>query len=115
MSDKKQQRQGFVFKSYEAPEQDPFEKLFEIFQELIIHTSGDLDEALDWLNELDKEYHLTDDDYSMDDFIEDLKKRGYIKEEVEGGMGGEGDPSLKLTEKTERQLRKHALISFLAS
>ena len=46
---------GFVFKKYEAPEQSMFDRLLEIFKELVTHTSGDVDEALDWLNELDKE------------------------------------------------------------
>jgi len=42
-------RKGFVFKTYEVENQSPFEKLFEIFKELITHTSGDFDEAIDWL------------------------------------------------------------------
>ena len=86
-------RKGFRFTTYEAPDQTPFEKLFEIFQELITHTSGDFDEAIDWLRELDKEYELTDDDYTIDDFIEDLKQKGYIREEFEDGSGemGEGE------------------------
>jgi len=37
------QRKGFVFKTYEAKSESPFEKLFEIFKELITHTSGDFD------------------------------------------------------------------------
>ena len=76
------QRKGFRFQTYKAPHQSPFDKLFEIFNELITHTSGDLDEALDWLRELDKEYQLTTPDYTIDDFIEDLKKKGYIREEI---------------------------------
>ena len=53
-------RKGFVFKTYEAENQSPFEKLFEIFKELITHTSGDFDEAIDWMRSLDVEYSLTD-------------------------------------------------------
>jgi hypothetical protein len=34
------------------------------------------------LRELDKEYKLTDEHYTIDDFIEDLKKKGYIKDEL---------------------------------
>jgi hypothetical protein len=41
----------FYFKQYEAPFQSPFDKLFGIFKELITHTSGDFDEAIDWLRE----------------------------------------------------------------
>ena len=72
-------RLGFLFKKFIPPFQTPFEKLFEIFKELITHTSGDFDEAIDWLRELDKEYKLTEDNYTIDDFIEDLLKKSYIK------------------------------------
>ena len=98
-------RKGFVFKNYEAPSQSPFEKLFDIFKELITHTSGDFDEAIDWLRELDKEYQLTTPDYSIDDFIEDLKKKGYIKEEIRSN----GKKGTAITAKTERAIRQQAL------
>ena len=98
-------RKGFVFKTYEAENQSHFEKLFEIFKEMITHTSGDFDEAIDWLRSLDKEYNLTDENYTIDDFIEDLKKKGYIKEEIKvDGTGGTA-----ITSKTERAIRQQAL------
>ncbi|MGA8852676.1 MAG: hypothetical protein WB492_00720 [Christiangramia sp.] len=96
---------GFVFNKYDEPEKSPFDKLFEIFKEIITHTSGDLDEALDWLEQLDKEYQLTDDEYTLDDFVEDLKKKGYIREEID--MDGNG--SMSITAKTERAIRQQAL------
>lgn len=108
-------RRGFRFTTYEAPNQTPFEKLFEIFQELVTHTSGDVEEALDWLRELDKEYELTDDDYTIDDFIEDLKAKGFIREEFDedgeqgDGEEGDGSGSLSITAKLERALRQKAL------
>ncbi len=101
----KSNRKGFYFKEYEAPFQSPFEKLFGIFKELITHTSGDFDEAIDWLRELDKEYLLTDENYTIDDFIEDLKKKGYIREELKE----DGTPGLGITAKTERAIRQQAL------
>jgi uncharacterized protein with von Willebrand factor type A (vWA) domain len=99
-------KKGFYFKQYEAPFQSPFEKLFGIFKELITHTSGDFDEAISWLRELDVEYKLTDSAYTIDDFIEDLKKKGYIREEIkdDGTSGGMG-----ITAKTERAIRQQAL------
>ncbi len=114
-------KRGFRFTTYEAPDISPFEKLFEIFQELITHTSGDFDEAIEWLRQLDEEYDLTDDDYTIDDFIEDLKRKGYIREEFEDGggemgeageEGKEGDGSggkISITAKLEQMLRKRAL------
>jgi uncharacterized protein with von Willebrand factor type A (vWA) domain len=98
-------KKGFYFKTYEAPFQSPFEKLFAIFKELITHTSGDFDEAIDWLRELDKEYKLTDSAYTIDDFIEDLKKKGYIREELKD----DGTSGIGITAKTERAIRQQAL------
>jgi uncharacterized protein with von Willebrand factor type A (vWA) domain len=98
-------KSGYIFTPFEAPEQSPFDKLFDIFSELITHTSGDVDEALDWLNILDKEYSLTSDEYTMDDFIEDLKKKGFLREEIQP----DGKGQLAITAKTERVLRKNAL------
>jgi len=105
MTDRNYKRKGFVFKTYEAPFQSPFDKLFDIFKELITHTSGDFDEAIDWLRELDKEYNLTTEDYTIDDFIEDLKKKGYIREEIKpDGKGG-----MAISSKMERAIRQAAL------
>ena len=98
-------RKGFVFTTYEAENVSPFEKLLEIFKELITYTSGDFDEAIDWLRSLDKEYNLTTSEYTIDDFIEDLKKKGYIREEIKpDGSGGTA-----ITAKTEQAIRKQAL------
>ena len=87
-------------------DQNPFEKLFEIFKELITHTSGDFEEAIDWLRELDKEYELTDENYTIDDFIEELKQSAFIQPKKGNGAKGEG---YALTPKTEKLLREHAL------
>ena len=97
---------GIRFTKARAKEQSPFERLFEIFKELITHTSGDFDEAIDWLRELDKEYQLTDEDYTIDDFVEDLLKKAYIQPKGSGTGGGEG---MARTPKTEQLLREHAL------
>ena len=109
-------RKGFRFETYEAPEQSVFDKLFEVFQELITHTSGDFDEAIDWLRELDKEYELTTPDYTIEDFIEELKAKGYIREEFKDGGGdgekgeeGDGGGNISITAKMERIIRQRAL------
>ncbi|MGD2004367.1 MAG: hypothetical protein PVJ91_00005, partial [Flavobacteriaceae bacterium] len=97
---------GFLFKKYQKKKQTPFERLFEIFKELITHTSGDFDEAIAWLRELDKEYKLTDENYTIDDFIEDLINKSFVKPKTGSGGNGEG---FELTPKTEKLLREHAL------
>ncbi len=96
---------GYIFTPYEAPDLSNFDRLFDIFSELITHTSGDVDEALDWMNILDKEYSLTTDEYTMEDFVEELKKRGYLREEIVP----DGKGQLSITAKTERVLRKNAM------
>ncbi|WP_423999768.1 vWA domain-containing protein [Maribacter sp. IgM3_T14_3] len=110
------ERKGFRFETYEAPEQSIFDRLFDIFQELITHTSGDFDEAIDWLRELDKEYELTTEDYTIEDFIEELKAKGYIREEFKDGGGdahdgeeGSGGGDISITAKMERIIRQRAL------
>lgn len=98
-------KKGFYFKTYEKPFKTPFEVLFGIFKELIVHTSGDFDEAIDWLRELDKEYKLTTPEYTIDDFIDDLKRKGFIREEITADGSGE----TTITSKTERLIRQAAL------
>ena len=96
---------GFVFTEFIEPEKEPFDRFFEIFKEIITYTSGDLDEALDWLAHLDKEYKLSTDDYNLDDFIADLKKRGFLKDDDDPNNEG----GMMITAKTERAIRKNAL------
>ncbi|MFZ1703713.1 MAG: VWA domain-containing protein [Saprospiraceae bacterium] len=86
-------------------EEDPFERLFKIFKDLLIHTSGDVAEALSWLTELDKQYKLTDDDYGIADFINDLYEKGFLKDKKGGGAPIE----TLATSKLEGALRRQAL------
>jgi Ca-activated chloride channel family protein len=95
---------GFRFSNYSAdPNQSTFDRLFKIFQELLLYTSGDVPEAISWLTELDKEYKLTTPEYGIGDFIKDLEDKGYIRRDSDqpGGMG----PSAKL----EISLRQKSL------
>ena len=102
-----QKRWGILsLREFSPSAQTPFERLFEIFKELITHTSGDFDEAIDWLRELDLEYGLTNKEYTIDDFIEDLLQRAYIQPK---GDGSGDDTGMSLTAKTEKLLREHAL------
>ena len=80
-----------------------FEKLLKLFKELLVHTSGDVSEALSWLTELDKQYNLTNDDYGMADFIQDLIDQGYITNPKNGNDGFR--PSTKM----EIAIRQKAL------
>lgn len=57
-----------------------FDQLLKLFQELLVYTSGDVSEALSWLTELDNEYNITNEEYGMADFIQDLIDKGYIQQ-----------------------------------
>ncbi|MEM0993011.1 MAG: VWA domain-containing protein [Bacteroidota bacterium] len=80
-----------------------FDKLLKLFQELLIYTSGDVSEALSWLTELDKQYGLTNEQYGMADFIQDLIDKGYIQQQ------DERNPNFIPTAKTEIGMRQKAL------
>jgi Ca-activated chloride channel family protein len=96
---------GYRFSKFTPPpkgSKNDFERLLKVFMQLILITSGNVAEALQWMTEVDRQYKLTNDKYGMGDFIEDLKKNGYITEE---GPKGE----FKLKPKTEQNLRQSAL------
>ncbi|GAA4327895.1 vWA domain-containing protein [Flaviaesturariibacter amylovorans] len=95
---------GFQFTRFDPSEQGKtrFEQLLDLFLQLLTYTSGDVGEALQWLNELDKQYELTDDEYGMGDFIEDLKGKGYLTDNNEAG-------EIRITPKTEQGIRKRSL------
>jgi Ca-activated chloride channel homolog len=95
---------GFHFSGFNPEEQgkSKFEQLLDLFMQLLTYTNGDVAEALDWMNQLDRQYELTNQEYGMGDFIEELKDKGYITEK--------GDKSeIKITPKTEQSIRKRSL------
>ena len=94
---------GYRFSKYDKPDKSPFDRLFDIFKQLITFTSGDFNEAISWLTELDKEYQLTEPDYGIGDFIQDLKDKGYIRDDVSGSG------NIAITPKTEQSIRQQAL------
>lgn len=93
---------GYKFSEY-RPEKDqrtPFERLLDIFLELATYTSGDVEEALDWLRQLDQERQLTDDSYTIDDFIAELEDKGFIRNSSKNGkgkpiLGGKGEQGIR--------------------
>ena len=97
---------GWSFAIFKDIKKSPFEKFFNIFKELILHTSGDFDEAIDWLRQLDKEYSLSEEDYNVDDFIDELMQKGYITKRFDLLRNKD---STKISSKMEKALRKFAL------
>ncbi len=79
-----------------------FEQLLNLFLQLLTYTNGDVSEALQWLNQLDNQYGLTNDEYGMGDFLDELKDKGYIDENPVNG-------TISITSKTEQGIRKSSL------
>jgi len=79
-----------------------FEDLLKVFMQLVTITSGDISEALNWMNELDRQYNLTGEEYGMGDFIDELKEKGFIKENEDGSK-------ITLTAKSEMTIRRQSL------
>lgn len=95
---------GHRFSKYVPPRDDrtPFEQLLPLFLELLTHTSGDVEEALDWMDELDKEHGFYSKDYGRKEFEDDLRKHGMIGRPTKGGKA-------PLTGKAEKLIRERAL------
>lgn len=73
---------GYRFTKYLAHKDlsdTTFDQLFNVFNELLIITGGDVSEALSWLTNIDKQYNITDGQYGMGDFIEDLKTKDLFR------------------------------------
>ena len=95
---------GYGFSKF-TPQQIPkggFDELLKLFMELLNYTAGDAGEALQWLNELDKKYKLTNDEYGIGDFIDELKQKGYLTEDEQSG-------NFNITAKAEQTIRQSAL------
>ncbi|MET3529248.1 hypothetical protein DRF59_01230 [Chryseobacterium flavum] len=102
---------GITFSKHVPENLSDFDRVFDIFKDLLTHTSGDIEEAFEWLDMLDKEYDIFNEEYTLQDFEEDLKKRGYIREEKDPEDGGSGKGKGKniMTPKLEAALREYAL------
>ncbi|MFT6053669.1 MAG: hypothetical protein ACJAS3_001214 [Roseivirga sp.] len=96
---------GFRFSKYVPKQkagQSAFDNLLNVFLQLISMTGGNPGEALSWLTNLDKQYNITDGDYGIGDFIDDLKEKGYLTEQ-------NADGKFQVTDKTGQEIRKSSL------
>jgi uncharacterized protein with von Willebrand factor type A (vWA) domain len=95
---------SLLFSKYDPSQEGKtsFDQMLNFFLQLLTYTSGDVSEALSWLTELDKEYKLTDGDYGIGNFIEDLKDKGYLDENPASG-------EITVTPKTEQSIRRRSL------
>jgi len=96
---------GYRFSKFipqKAQGDSAFDNLLNIFLQLISITGGDVSETLSWLTNIDKQYNLTDGQYGIGDFIDELKDKGYLSEENREGK-------FEVTGKTGQEIRKSSL------
>jgi Ca-activated chloride channel homolog len=79
-----------------------FDRLLDVFEQLLQYTAGDAAEALNWLTQLDRQHGLTDESMGIGDFIDELRRRGYLEEDQDSG-------ALQITARTEGALRRRSL------
>ena len=82
------------------------ESLMSLFSHLLIQTSGDVEEAMEWLRQLAQEYGIFDENLSMEDLINKLKEMGIIEEVNDTPM---------LTTKGVQKIRQDALKEIFSS
>lgn len=94
---------GYRFSDYIPPKgnKSTFEQLLDIFLQMMVHTNGDVSEALNWLTQIDRKYNITTGSYGIGDFADELKQKGYIRENEDG--------EVRLTGKSEQTIRKNSL------
>ena len=59
------------------------QSLLSLFSYMVVKTSGDVEEALEWLRQLARQHGILDEDLSLQELVEKLKELGII-EEVKG-------------------------------
>jgi len=89
-----------------STDEQRLEKMVSLFSYLVVQTSGDVQEALEWLRQLAEEYGLFDESLSMDDLIDKLREMGIIEEAKTG---------LQLTTKGVQRIRQDALREIFTS
>ncbi len=82
------------------------QQMVSLFSYLVVQTSGDVQEALDWLRQLAEEYGLFDENMTMDDLIDKLREMGIIEEVNDVPM---------LTTKGIQRIRQDALREIFTS
>ncbi len=82
--------------------QSTLEKMLKLFNQLLIYTNGDANQALQWMTEMDRQYGLGDDEMGMGEFIEWLKREGYLEDAAEKG-------EFNITGKTTKKIREDSL------
>jgi uncharacterized protein with von Willebrand factor type A (vWA) domain len=89
-----------------ATDEQRLQQLISLFNYLVVQTSGDVNEALEWLKQLAEEYGLFDENLTLDDLIDKLREMGLVEEARSG---------LELTSRGIQRIRQDALHEIFTS
>jgi uncharacterized protein with von Willebrand factor type A (vWA) domain len=89
-----------------ATDEQRLEQLTSLFNYLVLQTSGNVEEALEWLRQLAEEYGIFDDNLTLEELVQKLKELGVI-EEINGTM--------EITTKGIQKIRQDALKEIFSS
>ncbi len=76
------------------------QQMVSLFSYLLVQTSGDVEEAMEWLKQLAQEYGLFDENLSMDELVKKLKEMGIIEDTEQG---------VQVTQRGIQRIRQDAL------
>lgn len=101
---------GFQFhaRSKESDKRSVFEKLLEVFLEILVYTNGDVEEAFEWLRQIDTEHRISTPEYSLEDFRRDLENQMIV-------IPSRSKEPAKLGSKGEQLIRQKALLQIFGS
>lgn len=85
---------------------EQLQSLMSLFNYLVLKTSGDVEEAIEWLRQLAEEYGLLDENMTIEDLINKLKEMGVLEDTKD---------MVVLTTKGVQQIRKDALRQIFTS
>ncbi len=63
-----------------STDEQRLQSMISLFSHLVVQTSGDVKEALEWLKQLAGEYGLFDENLTMDELLDKLRELGLIEE-----------------------------------
>ncbi|MEP7233820.1 MAG: VWA domain-containing protein [Ignavibacteriota bacterium] len=87
--------------------EDRLKQLLDLFHELLLRTSGDAEEALNWMRYLGDEYNVFGPDMTFDMFMDELKRLGIIETDE--------NSLIKPTNKAIGNIKRSALLEIFRS
>ena len=79
-----------------------FRALMRIYHDLLLQTSGDVEEALRWMDQVGRAYGFFDPQFGIEEFKKLLEESGLVRREGPGG-------AFAVTSRGERAIRRSAL------